>query len=237
MELSSYSYDIKYRPGNENPAADALSRLCCSLKTDNELYELHNAMCHPGITRLAHLVRCRNLPDSLEDVKRVVGRCNVCSELKLRYYRAAVGNLVKATQPFERLGLDFKGPIPSATRNRYMLTIMDEYSRFPFAFAVPDLTSATVIKCLTELFTTYGTPAYIHSDRGSSFMSSELKHQLDFWNVATSRTTPYNPRGNRQVERYNGIIWKTISRCLTLHSYNAMYGDQLHATRALLLVL
>ena len=28
--------------------------------------------------------------------------------------------------------------------------------------------------------------------------------------VPTSRTTRYNPRGNGQIERYNGIIWKTI---------------------------
>ena len=26
-----------------------------------------------------------------------------------------------------------------------------------------------------------------------------------------SHTTPYNPAGNRQVEKYNGILWKAVT--------------------------
>ncbi|GFT05384.1 putative retrovirus-related pol polyprotein from transposon opus [Trichonephila clavipes] len=36
--------------------------------------------------------------------------------------------------------------------------------------------------------------------------------------IATSRTTPYNPAGNGQVECYNGIIWKTIQLALRSNS-------------------
>ena len=57
-------------------------------------------------------------------------------------------------------------------------------------------------------------PAYIHSDRGSSFMSTELVQFLHEKGIATSRTTPYNPQGNGQVERFNGIIWKTVTLAL-----------------------
>ena len=38
VELSSYSFDIIYRPGNQNAAADALSRVCvCSLNRPDNL--------------------------------------------------------------------------------------------------------------------------------------------------------------------------------------------------------
>ncbi|XP_068222901.1 uncharacterized protein [Palaemon carinicauda] len=40
--------------------------------------------------------------------------------------------------------------------------------------------------------------------QGASFMSQELKLNLSQKGVATSRTTPYHPMGNGQVERYNG---------------------------------
>ncbi|GFW26607.1 putative retrovirus-related pol polyprotein from transposon opus, partial [Trichonephila clavipes] len=36
--------------------------------------------------------------------------------------------------------------------------------------------------------------------------------------IATSHTTPYNPAGNGQVERYNGIIGKTIQLALRSNS-------------------
>ena len=56
----------------------------------------------------------------------------------------------------------------------------------------------------------FGLPSYVHTDQGTNFMSYEFKSWLHSLGVPTSRTTRYNSRGNGQVERYNGIIWKTI---------------------------
>ena len=58
IELSCYSYDIRYRPGSQNASADALSRVCMSVTPNTaQLKELHESLCHPGITRLHHFVR------------------------------------------------------------------------------------------------------------------------------------------------------------------------------------
>ena len=102
--------------------------------------------------------------------------------------------------------MDFKGPLPSAGKNRYLLIIVDEYSRFPFAYPCSDISAATVITKLTELFAIFGSPGYIHSDRGTAFMSSELRTFLFQNNVALSRTTPYHPQGNGECERYVGVL-------------------------------
>ncbi|KRZ14529.1 Uncharacterized protein T11_2006 [Trichinella zimbabwensis] len=120
--------------------------------------------------------------------------CRVCAELKSRFFKGDSGKLIKATIPFERLNIDFKRPLPSTSSNRYTLTVVDEYSRFPFALPWPDTSSQTVSKCLTQLFYLFGKLAYIYTDRGSSFMSNDLKTYLHSLGVVTSRTTAYNPQ-------------------------------------------
>ena len=87
LELASFSYSIKYKQGKDNVAADAFTRVVFASTNTFNLYELHNNLCHPGIRRLSHYVRSKNLPFSIEDVKEVCPKCNICAELKPRFYR------------------------------------------------------------------------------------------------------------------------------------------------------
>eukprot|EP00794_Sanderia_malayensis_P020739 gene20739-22770_t len=236
LELACYSFGIVYRPGKENVLPDALSRATCAAALQDSLYTLHEALCHPGVTRLNHFVRSKNLPYSMEEVKRVTNQCQICAESKPQYHKPEEVPLIKATQPFERINIDFKGPLPSNNENRYFLNVVDEYSRFPFVFPCSDISTSTVIKCFTTLFSLVGMPAYVHSDRGTSFMSHELKAFLRGKGIATSRTTSYNPGW---VERYNGIVWKAIETSLkskNLHTkyWQVVLPDALHSIRSLL---
>ena len=101
------------------------------------------------------------------------------------------------------------------------------------------MNSVTVIKSLNQLFTLCGYPSYVLSDCGSSFLSQEGKNYLIRQRVVTCKTTPYHHTCNSQVERYNGIIWKTL--CLTLKSANLLdsqwehvLSNALHSIRSLL---
>lgn len=240
LELSCFDYEIIYRPGKQNEAADAFSRQCSAVmdSTLKKLTDIHEKLCHPGETRMYHWIRSKNLAYTLEEVRKVISSCRVCSEVKPRFFRHQ-GQLIKATQPFERLNIDFKGPLPSRSKNKYLLIVVDEFSRYPFAFPCADLSSATVVSKLREIFCLFGTPGYIHSDRGTSFASQELKSFLDSLGIASSRTTPYNPRGNGQAEKYVGIVWKTVqlalrSRGLDITLWEHVVGDALNSIRSLL---
>ena len=120
-----------------------------------------------------------------------------------------------------------------------LLTVVDEYSRFPFAFPCKDMTSSTVVACLQQLFSMYGLPGYVHSDRAPDLIGQEVKTFLTQHGVATSRTSPYNPKGNGQCERYNGVIWKTVllalkSRDLPTSAWQEVLPTALHSIRSLL---
>ena len=184
-------------------------------------------------------MRSKNLPFSTEDVKIVVKNCITCASLKPKFHKPPANELIKALKPFDRISIDFKGPLPQTTDgNRYLLIMVDEFSRYPFAFPCKDISADTVIKCLTEVFSYFGLPRYIHSDRGSSFMSTKVKTFLTDLGIPTSRSTPYHPTGNSQCERYVGVVWKAIT--LALHSnklptsaWEAVVGNALHSIRSL----
>ena len=158
---------IVYRVSKFNCVPDALSRAYCASVYDNTLNEIHESLCHSGISRFYHFVRMKNLPYSMDQVRKVVNQCRICSEIKPNFYKPPNAQLIKATQPFE-------GLLPSSTKNHHILTVIDEYSRFSFAFSCANMEACTVIACLNQLFALFGMPNYVHTDRAATFMSQEL---------------------------------------------------------------
>ena len=238
LELAEFSYTIQYREGKDNVVPDSFTRAHCAA-VSTSLEEIHSQLCHPGVIRLLHFVKAKNLPFSTQDVRDICSNCRICAELKPKFYQSQNSKLVKATRPMERLSIDFKGPLPSSSRNKFFLTVVDEYSRFPFAIPCPNVASETDIKCLEVIFSLCGMPEFIHSDRGSSFMSEELISFLRSRGIASSRSTPYHPIGNSQVERYNGIVWKPVRLALAsvklpVEQWERVLPDALHSIRSLL---
>ena len=179
------------------------------------------------------------MPFSTTDVKRVTSQCKTCAEVKLTFYQPEQGTLIKATQPMERLSMDFNGPLPSSTRNKYLLIVVDEYSRFPFAFPCKDMTTSTVTQCLDQIFTLCGTAGFIHSDNGPCFVSQEFKTYLRRRGISSSKSSIYHPVGNGQAERTVQTVWKTIQLAmkeanLSLMQWEAVLADSLHSIRSLL---
>ena len=244
LELSEYIYEIVYRPGPENTAADSLSRVATiSLsKSPSPCAHLHEKLHHPGIVRMWEFIRRHNYAFSLDDVKKTIAGCATCREVKPKFYKPAeTAPVIRSLQPFERLSMDIVGPKTPAfgTGNVYALTLVDEYSRFPFAFGLKTITTESIVRCLRSLFAVFGCPAYIHTDRGRQFVSSEFDSFCSQNGIAHSRTTPYRPGSNGQCERYNGTIFKTIrcilhSRKLETNMWETVLPEALDAVRSLL---
>ena len=94
LELASFCYTIKYRPGKTMLRLTVyLAPFCASMTTSN-LMEIHAGLCHPGVTRLLHFARTKNLPFSTEDVRGVCSSCQICAELKPRFYKMEERKLI-----------------------------------------------------------------------------------------------------------------------------------------------
>ena len=218
LELSSYPFEITYREGRLNTLADTLSRVAAV--SESKLKHFHDSLAHPGVTRMWDFVQRYRLPYSVAEVKKVIGQCRTCRECKPVFFKPPKSNkLIKSNKPFERLSIVIVGPKQiSSSQNRFFLSVIDEYSRFPFAFPLYQVTSSSIINCLKSIFSVFGVPQFIHSDRGTQFMSTEFRNFCQMSGISISRTTPYHPNGNGQCEKYNGVISKAIT-CL-LHSRN-----------------
>ena len=98
LDLAVFSFDIVYRPGELNVTADALSRTKCgAVNSSSSLVDLHRNLIHPGVQRMLHFVRARNLPYSVDEVRKAISQCSTCAKVKPQYYKKEESPLIKAT--------------------------------------------------------------------------------------------------------------------------------------------
>ena len=107
--------------------------------------------------------------------------------------------------------------------NKCLLTIIDEFSHFPFAFPCRDMTSKNhhIIRCLSQLFSIFGMPDMIHTNRAAYFLAEEIKRFLFEKGIATSKTSRYHLEGNGQVEKLYGRWFKYL---YTFVTWNYLVG-------------
>ena len=123
---------------------------------------------------IARLTRDYFWPKMRDDINNFVRHCRVCSMVKPKFVNASLKPyLVDA--PLQMVATDFIGPLPDSSGKRYILVIIDCFSRFPEAYPVRDMSVTTVIECFRDYFGRYGFPDSILSDRGTQFQSKEIQ--------------------------------------------------------------
>ena len=164
---------------------------------------------HLGVTKTKDRVLQRYYwPGVFRDVAEYCRSCEVCQKtLPRKPPQAEMIPMPLMNQPFQRIAMDFIGPLPRTQRgNRYVLTICDYATRYPEAIPLPSMEAVRVAKELVNLFSHVGIPEEILSDQGANFMSSMLQEVYLLLNIKRIRTTPYHPQTDGLVERFNGTL-------------------------------
>ena len=88
----------------------------------------------------------------MKDVKRWIAACNPCQQRKFsKPRRQGEHRSVLHTRPFEAVSVDLVGPFPINERgNKYILTIVDHFTRYPITVPIPDKTQETVMAALNR---------------------------------------------------------------------------------------
>ena len=86
---------------------DTLLRVYCASVSLNYLHEIHCALCHPGVTRMYHYVKTKNLPYSLDEIRKMTASCSVCAEVKPRFHKPPETHLIQANSTHGAFKLGF----------------------------------------------------------------------------------------------------------------------------------
>jgi len=105
--------------------------------------------------------------------------------------------------------------VQSRSSNKVVLTIIDGFSRWAHAEALPDHTAETVAKALYKLFNIVGWPRRLHSDNGPEFVGEVIREWCKLFGVEKTFTTSYHPQGNAQAERLHKYFRQAIASYCT----------------------
>jgi transposase InsO family protein len=156
-----------------------------------------------GSTTLQRIREHYYWPGMRAEVKLWCHTCITCRRKKGHRRQHAPLQLHSVGVPWERVGVDLAGPFTRTDRgNRYLLVVVDYFTRWPEAIPIASTHAEVVARALVEhVFSRFGVPAELHSDRGSNFESNVFRAVMELMGIRKTRTTPQRPQSNGAAER------------------------------------
>ena len=207
------------------------------------LRTIHSGMTggHLGRKRTALAIQKRAYwPSWSSDLDLFLKQCDQCA----RYRRGAIPRQAGlkpflAGEPWQVVSIDITGPhIRSLRGNKYILTLVDHFSKWSEAIPLPNHTAETIARALmTHVFSRFGAPQQLLSDRAPEFESELFTSLLKWMEIDKLRTTAYQPSTNGIVERFHRTLHSMIGKVVSesqrdwderLYAVLAAYRSSVH---------
>ena len=146
------------------------------------------------------------------EVVNYVKRCIVCQRFKITPgLQQTWKELPPVTQPLERIGIDLTDMTNGTHSYRYVLTVIDHYSRYTTFFPLKTKHTHTVTEAMARYVADFGVPLSVVADNGGEFVSKPFQEFCNRNHITIHYTTPYNPRGNSVTERVHRSLKSVLS--------------------------
>ena len=163
---------------------------------------------HLGVHKTyAKILNCFYWPGMKKDVAEFVRTCHVCQisgKPNQVIPKAPLQPILVPDEPFSKIIIDNVGPLPKTKRgNQYLLTIICPTTRYPIAIPLRNISAKNVVNALMKVFTNFGIPKEIQSDRGSNFTSELFVRILKELDIKQTLSAAYHPESQGALERWH----------------------------------
>ena len=109
---------------------------------------------------------------------------------------------------WDRVAIDLLDmSVTTVKGNRYVLVMVDWFSRRTEEFLLPDKTGLAVADTFFQhIVCRFGMPMVIHSDQGREFENKVMQELCLLCGSHKTRTTPYHPENDGLVEHFNRTL-------------------------------
>nr|GEX21685.1 retroelement Pol polyprotein-like [Tanacetum cinerariifolium] len=163
-------------------------------------------------------------PTIYKDAFELVKNCDSCQRQgKISQKDEMPQNAIQVCEIFDVWGIDFMGSFLNSKGNKYILVDVDYLSKWVKAKALPTNDTRVVVKFLKSIFSRFGTPKAIISDRGTHFCNDQFAKVMSKYGVTHRLSTAYHPQTSGQVEVTNRglkiILERTVGENRTLWTH------------------
>lgn len=172
-------------------------RICVpSTLRSSVLAMLHEG--HPGTTAMQTLAKLHVYwPNINTEIAHEAENCHFCQQSRQNDRSAPLHPWGISPEPWSRLHLDFAGPF----EGKMWMVVIDSYTRWLEILPVKNITSATTIEALRDIFARFGLPKFLVTDNGPQLTSGEFENFCSENGITHIKVTPYHPQSNGLAER------------------------------------